>query len=60
MWIEGQYHTATAFHKTHSVLWKEGPVRCWYCLHRWVAVRPVDTVALECPKCGRPTPTEEG
>ena len=29
-----------------------GPVVCTRCLHNWVAVRPVDTVLMECPACG--------
>ena len=33
-----------------------GPAVCLDCKHEWVAVAPVGTVYLECPKCG----TEKG
>ena len=28
-----------------------GPVLCLRCEHEWVAVRPVGTHPMECPKC---------
>jgi len=28
-----------------------GPVICLHCEHEWVAVRPVGTHPMECPKC---------
>jgi hypothetical protein len=36
--------------------WLEGPASCTACKHRWEAVAPVGTWALECPSCG----TERG
>lgn len=31
---------------------KSGTVRCEHCAHEWVAVWPVNSEPLECPKCG--------
>jgi len=30
-----------------------GAVRCIFCAHEWVGVRPVGTENMECPKCGK-------
>lgn len=32
--------------------WAVGSVKCQKCGYEWVAVRPVEASALECPKCG--------
>jgi len=31
----------------------QGTVRCIFCAHEWVGVRPVGTENMECPKCGK-------
>ena len=33
--------------------WAVGNVTCEKCGYGWVAVRPVKTKRLKCPKCGR-------
>ncbi len=35
--------------------WAVGWANCTSCGHDWVAVRPVDTTFLQCPKCGEST-----
>ena len=30
---------------------RAGPAVCLQCRHEWEAVSPLDTIALECPKC---------
>lgn len=32
-------------------LWASGYVRCDLCTHEWIAVRPSEVKALECPNC---------
>lgn len=32
-------------------LWSHGPAECFDCCHTWVAVWPLGSEALECPKC---------
>jgi hypothetical protein len=31
--------------------WLAGEVECGGCGYRWVAVRPIDPMLLECPRC---------